>query len=144
MNSPFFKLNLKDLGKSLLVFFLTTFVGAIATTIYAGALPTLIELKAALMLGATGGVGYLIKNLLSGTSDDYSDFFKLNWRDIGKAVLMLFITSVLTTITEVIGTGSLPTLSQIKTALLSGLIVSIGYIIKNVFTNSDGEALKKE
>lgn len=71
-----------------------------------------------------------------------SVFMNLNLADFGKGLLLAVLTSVLTIVYTTIQSGNLSidwTLVG-TTALTSGL----GYIIKNLFTNSDGQTFKKE
>ena len=71
MHSKFLTLNLLDLGKGALVAFLSAFIAVIIQTIDANQLPTLPELTIALKVGAAAGIGYLLKNLLSGLSGKF-------------------------------------------------------------------------
>lgn len=71
-----------------------------------------------------------------------SDIFSINWRDLGKGFVTAVITAALTAIATSIEAGHLPTLAELKTAGLIGLVAGIAYIIKNFFTNGTGEAKK--
>lgn len=63
MNSPFFNINLKDLGKGLILAVLTSVLTIIYSTIQAGSLEFNWNLIASTAI--TSGLGYLIKNLLT-------------------------------------------------------------------------------
>ena len=140
MNSPFLKLNLKDLAMAMVLFVIASIVDSLSTTLFNGALPTWPEFKAALVLAGTGAIGYLIKNILSGPQEPkYSDLFKLNWPDVLKSLLMMFITTVLTSIAASISDGGLPTGAELLLALKGGLIITLSYLIKNFITNSEGK-----
>ena len=68
MFSDLFKLNLADLGKSVLVFFLTAFLGALLAILQSGAWPTLAELGVIASAAGTATLAYLLKNLLTGST----------------------------------------------------------------------------
>jgi len=70
------------------------------------------------------------------------DIFSLNWADIGKGLLVTFLTIFLGTIGQSIEAGALPTIAQIKVAALAGLTAGIAYLIKQFFTNSVTQAKK--
>lgn len=69
--SPFFSINWKDLGKGIILAFLTVFVAAVYQSISAGALPTLAEIKADALAGAVAAIAYLLKNLLTNSQDQF-------------------------------------------------------------------------
>lgn len=73
-----------------------------------------------------------------------SAFLKLNWKDLGKAVLVVFLFAALTPIQTMLGEGSFPTLAELGAAALVGLKAGGAYLLKNLFSNSDGEPLKKD
>jgi hypothetical protein len=73
MNSSIFSLNWGDFGKGLIVAFLTAFLATIGQAVELGQLPTLPMLKVAAIAGATAGIAYIIKNLLS---NDEGKFLK--------------------------------------------------------------------
>jgi hypothetical protein len=70
--------------------------------------------------------------------------FSWNWKDAGKAAIMLVITTVATAVLQIIESGSFPTLDQLKTALIVGATAGVSYLIKNFLSNSDGQFLTKE
>ena len=75
----------------------------------------------------------------------FSDFLKVNGRDIIKSILMAFIGSVVTAVYTIISEGmKLPTTEEWKTILTMGLASALAYLVKNFFTNSNDEFLKKE
>lgn len=65
-----------------------------------------------------------------------SNQFKINWRDIAKSFAVAFISAVLMALSAIIDAGDLPTFPQIKTALYTGLVAGIAYLIKNFLTDS--------
>lgn len=68
-----------------------------------------------------------------------SDMLKLNWPDILKSVLMAFLGAFVAAIYGIIQSGRLPTLPELGTAALAGLTALVAYLIKNFFTNSQGQ-----
>lgn len=66
-----------------------------------------------------------------------SDFLKLNWFDVGKGLLLAVISAVLTTIQTSLSAGSLE--FDWKAIGLVATTTCVAYLIKNVFTNSDGK-----
>ena len=73
-----------------------------------------------------------------------SGFFKLNLQDIIKGFAVAALAAIGTALLPVLDSGTLPTLAQLATAGAAGLTAGLAYIIKNLFTNSDGEIAKPE
>jgi len=73
-----------------------------------------------------------------------SEFGKLNWADIGKGVLIAFLTVVVTGLMASLNAGRFPTLDEILALSLTGLGAGLAYLLKNVFTNSNNELGKTE
>ena len=63
--SNFLNLNLDDLIKGFVVAFLSSALTGLIVILDNGALPNAAELKAALVVGITSGLSYLLKNLLT-------------------------------------------------------------------------------
>lgn len=63
--SPFGKLNLRDLLNGLVVAFLTASLTGLITILDSGVLPTLEQLKAAGLAGLVASLAYLLKNLVT-------------------------------------------------------------------------------
>lgn len=70
--------------------------------------------------------------------------FTLNWKDVGKAAIMLFITTVVSALIQGIEGGTFPTLPQIKSALLVGATAAVAYFLKNFLTNNNDQFAKKD
>ena len=68
MLSDLFKLNLSDLWKSVILFFITGFLGSLLAILQSGAWPTLAELGVIASAAGTATLAYLLKNLLTGTT----------------------------------------------------------------------------
>jgi predicted exporter len=73
-----------------------------------------------------------------------SDLFKLNWADLGKAVLLAFITTFLGGVYAIIQTGAFPTLAELGAAAMAGLGAALAYLVKNFFTNSQNKLAAPE
>ena len=73
-----------------------------------------------------------------------SKLFSINWKDVGKATIMFFTTSVATSVYNLITTGSVLTWPAIKTALVGGALGALGYFLKNFLSNNDGQVLTKD
>lgn len=72
-----------------------------------------------------------------------SNFLNLNFKDFSKGLLVAVITAVLTYLYEVIQTGDFTAIDW-KMVGSTALIAAVGYLAKNLLTNSDGEPLKVE
>lgn len=70
--------------------------------------------------------------------------FSLNWKDVGKATLMLFITTVVSGLIQGIEAGAFPTWVQIKSSLLVGATAAVAYFLKNFLTNNEDKFLTKD
>lgn len=74
-----------------------------------------------------------------------SKFLGLNIADIVKSGIMAFLGAFLTGFYKFIEMGSFPeSWAQWKPIVLGGLISMVGYLIKNVLTNNQGEFLKQD
>ena len=71
-----------------------------------------------------------------------SVFMNLNLADFGKGLLLAVLTSVLTIVYKTVQSGSL--LIDWTMVGTSALTTGLAYILKNLFTNSDGQTFKKE
>lgn len=70
MKSSFLNLNTQDLVKGFIVAFLSAALTGLVATLDSGALPSLVELKQAGVVGLTAGLSYLLKNLLTNSQDE--------------------------------------------------------------------------
>ena len=70
MKSSFLNLNTQDLVKGFIVAFLSAALTGLVATLDSGALPSLVELKQAGIVGLTAGLSYLLKNLLTNSQDE--------------------------------------------------------------------------
>ena len=74
-----------------------------------------------------------------------SKFLNLNWLDLGKGLLITVLTAFLGGILEVLQSGSLPATWVVLQPILElSLAAGVSYLLKNLFTNSTGELLKRE
>lgn len=72
-----------------------------------------------------------------------SKFLNLNMIDMLKGLLTAVIVAVITYLYEVLQTGDF-TAIEWKIVGSTALIAAVGYLFKNLLTNSDGEPLKTE
>jgi uncharacterized membrane protein len=73
-----------------------------------------------------------------------SPFLNLNWKDLGKAVLMAFLTTFITSVAAAFQAGAFPTLAQLGSYALLGLSAAGAYLVKNLFTNSKNQLATPE
>ena len=73
-----------------------------------------------------------------------SEFFKLNIKDFIRGLLMAVMGSLSASVPPMFMNGTLPTTEQLKSASIIGAGVGIGYLLKNLLTNSSDQILKKE
>ena len=71
-----------------------------------------------------------------------STFLNINLNDLGKGLILAVLTSVMTIIYTTVQSGSLT--FDWKLIGTTALTSAIGYLIKNLFTNSTGQTFKKE
>lgn len=72
-----------------------------------------------------------------------SDFLSLNWRDLGKGLIVAVISAVLTYAWTAMEAGGLTAIDW-KVVGSTAVISAIGYLMKNLITNSEGEVAKTE
>ena len=73
-----------------------------------------------------------------------SPFGKLNLRDLINGLVVAFLTAAITGLTQILDSGVLPSLAELKSAGLAGVVASLAYLLKNLVTNSQGEVAKVE
>ena len=65
-----------------------------------------------------------------------SNFFTLDWKDLGKSAITAAITALLTALMQSLNSGNLPTVEELKASLVMAAIAGISYLVKNLLTNS--------
>lgn len=70
-----------------------------------------------------------------------SSLFKLNIWDLTKGLVVAVLASVLVIVRDTVSAGSLN--FDWAAILQSGLLSAVAYLLKNLFTNQNGELLKK-
>jgi len=73
-----------------------------------------------------------------------SAFLKLNLRDFLKGLILAFITAIMTGIYELLQTGAALDWVTLKPVLMVSIAAALSYLIKNLFTNTDGQILTAE
>ena len=71
-SSPFLSLHTKDAIKGLIVAILTSVLTGVYDIIASGAMPTAAQWKTIGIAGLTAGVGYVMKNWLTNSSDQFA------------------------------------------------------------------------
>lgn len=69
-NSPFGKLNLRDLVNGVVVAFLTASLTGLIQVLDSGVLPNFSELKSAGLAGLVASLAYLLKNLMTNSQGE--------------------------------------------------------------------------
>lgn len=73
-----------------------------------------------------------------------SEFLKLNLNDVGKGLIVAFITALLTGFYQIIQSNGVIDWGTVKPILLTSIGAAISYLLKNYFTNSKDNILQKE
>ena len=73
-----------------------------------------------------------------------SGFLNLNWADLGKGILVAFLTVVVGGVGTALNAGALPDLATLGSLCLAGLAAAVAYLLKNLFTNSQNQLAKPE
>lgn len=74
-----------------------------------------------------------------------SKFFNINWADLGRGLLIAFLTALLGGILELLQAGQLPTTWVAFQPILEvSLSAAVAYLLKNLFTNSEGQIARGE
>ena len=74
-----------------------------------------------------------------------SKFLGLNVADIAKSVIMAFMGSFVSGLYKFIELGTSPSAwPEWKPVVMGGVAAALGYLIKNFFTNSEGQFLKQD
>ena len=68
-----------------------------------------------------------------------SEFLKLNWNDLGKGALVAFLTVFVGSLIEALNAGALPSLTQLGAWAIPALASGLGYLLKNLFQNSENK-----
>ena len=73
-----------------------------------------------------------------------SPFFRLNWQDILKGLITAFFTAFVTGAYELLKSGGVIDWLTIRPILIASVAAMLGYLIKNLFTNSEGKLFRRE
>ena len=74
-----------------------------------------------------------------------SAFLRLSWNDLGKGILVAFFTALLTGVLTGINTGDFQfTWTFFKPVVIASIGAILAYLLKNVFTSSEGKFLARE
>lgn len=73
-----------------------------------------------------------------------SKFLNLNLNDFTKGLIVVVLTAIVVGLEQILQTGNLPTVIQLKVIGLATLSAGIAYLVKNFLSNSEGKFLGKE
>lgn len=72
-------------------------------------------------------------------------FLTLNWKDAAHGVIVAFLGSLMYGLYDVLNAGKLPTTwAEFKPIIVSAIVFTLGYIIKNFLSNSAGNFAQTE
>jgi hypothetical protein len=71
-----------------------------------------------------------------------SPFLNIDFKDLGKGLIVAVLTSALTIIYNTVEAGSLT--FDWKLIATTAITTGLGYLLKNLLTNSQGETFKSE
>ena len=71
-----------------------------------------------------------------------SSFLNIDLKDLGKGLIVAVLTSVLTIVYNTVEAGSLT--FDWKLIATTAITTGLGYLLKNLLTNSQGETFKAE
>jgi len=72
-----------------------------------------------------------------------SKFLTLNIKDLLKGVIVASLTAILGGLYAIIQTGAFPTIADRKAMGMAALWAWLAYLLKNLFTNQEGDLLTK-
>lgn len=75
---------------------------------------------------------------------NFSSFGKLNLRDAINGCIVAAVAAILSALVDTLQNGQFPDGQQLKSIGLIGLTAGLSYLVKNLFSNSQGEVLQKE
>jgi len=75
---------------------------------------------------------------------NFSNLFRLNLKDLGKAILVVVLTSLIASVKTYFDNGTLPTLVEFYGAFKIAVFAGLGYLLKNLFTNNVGSLFSKD
>lgn len=73
-----------------------------------------------------------------------SKLFSINWFDLGKGLIVTIFTTFISSLISFLDTLQLPNIQDFRHILLAGVAAGSSYLLKNFFTNSQGQIAIKE
>jgi hypothetical protein len=73
-----------------------------------------------------------------------SPFFQLNARDLFKGAVLALLTALITGVYELLQAGAGLDWVTLKPVVLTSVMALLAYLLKNLFTNTQGEILTPE
>jgi len=150
--SKLFQLNFAEIGKAVLMAFISAFVLGIFQAVKAGGMPSTTQLIAALCMGIAAILGYLVTKVLTDGNGkilgmvpiSLSTIGSVNLIDLIRGFVYAFFTTLFMAIIPVLQSGSFPAPSELGKIFTSAFVLTISYLAKNMVTNSKNELGKPE
>jgi len=73
-----------------------------------------------------------------------SKFLTLDWKDLGRGLLIAFLAAVISGIIELLDTGVIFSWITLKPVLITGVSAALSYLLKCLATNSQDQMFKRE
>jgi hypothetical protein len=74
----------------------------------------------------------------------FSEYFRLNWYDFSKGMIVSVITAIITALYKISEEGRFPNGSDLETVAKVALAALLSYLVKNLFTDSTGTVASTE
>lgn len=71
-----------------------------------------------------------------------SKFLNLNLHDAAKSAILAALTVFVSSLIQILDSGHLPNLEQLKTSALAALVAGLSYLLKNLLTNEENKFMK--
>lgn len=70
-----------------------------------------------------------------------SKFLRINLYDAAKSAILAALTVLVSSLVQILDSGHLPNLEQLKTSWLAALIAGLSYLLKNMLTDENDKFL---
>lgn len=142
MKNPFLNLNWADFGKGLLILVVSTMLASLEPLFKTG-WPTWLQFEPILQTTVAAVLVYIVKNMFTNVNqENRSPLYQLNFTDIMWGIVIAVGSFVLSSIVDILQTGW-PTWETLKPIMSGAVSAGISYIVKNLFTSTNNQLLKK-
>ena len=73
-----------------------------------------------------------------------SNFLRLDYKDVLKSAIVTIIALLLQSVLDILNQNRIPSVEEISSIGWVAIISGVSYLVKNIFTNSNGELFHKE